>query len=101
MPDPLVVEMPGPPVVVPAPDGTPPVATTQVTTVTTGQATQPPGWLSSNLRNVVAVALLLDVLYLSTIGSKEAQIAIIQTFVALMAFIWGERTALKRPGQDS
>ena len=71
---------------------------------TVGQSTvisQAPPWLHTNLRNLIAVALTVIVCWLALTGSHEAMTALIAAFSVLMGALWGERAALKVPGQDS
>ena len=60
-----------------------------------------PTWLYTNLRNLIAVALTLIVCWLALTGRQGAMTALIAAFSALMGALWGERAALKVPGQDS
>lgn len=60
----------------------------------------PPSWLSANLRNVIALAITIVVCYLALMGETTAQAAVVATFAVLAGAIWGERAALKKPGQD-
>ena len=62
---------------------------------------QPPTWLHTNLRNLIAVVLTLIVCWLALTGRQEAMTALIAAFSVLMGALWGERAALKVPGQDS
>jgi hypothetical protein len=57
-------------------------------------------WLSANLRNFVVIGLVLMVGYLAYIGNERAQEAIVIAFITLSGMLFGERAALKRPGQD-
>jgi hypothetical protein len=71
---------------------------------TVGQSTvrsQAPTWLHTNLRNLIAVVLTVIVCWLALTGSHEAMTALIAAFSVLMGALWGERAALKIPGQDS
>ena len=62
---------------------------------------QVPTWLHTNLRNLIAVILTGIVCWLALTGSHEAMTALIAAFSVLMGALWGERAALKVPGQDS
>ena len=71
---------------------------------TVGQSTvrsQAPTWLHTNLRNLIAVVLTLIVCWLALTRSHDAMTALIAAFSVLMGALWGERAALKIPGQDS
>jgi hypothetical protein len=93
------VDSPGENVVAPvvAHDAT--TVASQTTTVSTGGRTQ--GWMSANLRNFVVICMTGTLCYLVYKGNEQAQTAIIQGFMLLMGALWGERAALKVPGQDS
>ncbi len=60
-----------------------------------------PPWLHTNLRSVIALALTGLVCYLALTGNSNAMAALTAAFSVLMGAIWGERAALKKPGQDS
>jgi hypothetical protein len=63
---------------------------------------QLPTWLHSNLRNLVALFLTGIVCWLAAFkGDPQAMTALIAAFSVLMGALWGERAALKVPGQDS
>jgi hypothetical protein len=57
-------------------------------------------WFSSNLRNIIALALTLVVIYLAIMGDTTAQASIIAAFSVLVGAIWGERSSLKIPGRN-
>lgn len=75
------------------------VTASQTVTVSTGPTS--PGWLSTNLRNFIALALCVTVCYLAYIGIEQARTALVNGFMLLIGAIWGERAALKQPGKDS
>lgn len=80
----------------------PGASTTSVTTTeNVSQRTTRASWLASHLRNIIAIALTSVVCYLALMGEQTAQAAVIAAFSVLAGAIWGERAALKRPGQDS
>ena len=54
-----------------------------------------------NLRNLIALVLTGIVCWLALTGSHKAMTALIAAFSVLMGALWGERAALKVPGQDS
>lgn len=82
---------------VPAPD-----VVTQSTTVSQSTvATKGAGWLHTQLRNLIALALTGLITWLALTGNESAMSAVIAAFSVLMGAIWGERAALKVPGQDS
>lgn len=58
-------------------------------------------WLHTNLRTLIALALTGLMCWLAYTGHKEAITALIAAFSVLMGAIWGERAALKVPGQDT
>jgi hypothetical protein len=60
-----------------------------------------PTWLHNNLRNLIALVLTGIVCWLALTGREEAMTALIAAFSVLMGALWGERAALKVPGQDS
>ena len=62
---------------------------------------QLPTWLHTNLRNLIALVLTVIVCWLALTGTHEAMTALIAAFSVLMGALWGERAALKIPGQDS
>ena len=55
--------------------------------------------MSKVVRPVVIFALTGAVLYLAFRGSVEAQAGVISAFSVLMGALWGERAALKIPGE--
>jgi hypothetical protein len=75
------------------------ITSSRTQTVTTGPTSA--GWLSSNLRNIIALSLTGVVVYLAVMGNHDANIALVASFSVLMGAIWGERAALKQPGKDS
>jgi hypothetical protein len=87
-PTPEVVVVPVPPAASPPSSAPTPAAPEDVS------------WLSSNLRNVIAIALTLVVIYLAIDGDTTAQASIIAAFSVLVGAIWGERGALKIPGRN-
>ena len=58
-------------------------------------------WLHTNLRNLIALALTGLVCWLAYKENEHAITALIAAFSVLMGALWGERAALKVPGQDS
>lgn len=64
-------------------------------------ASQRPGWLTRSTRPLLAVGLTMMVCVLAWQGIVEAQTAVITNFPILIAYLFGERAALKRPGQDT
>ena len=62
---------------------------------------QGPAWLHTNLRNLIALVLTGLVCYLAFQKNENAMAALIAAFSVLMGAIWGERAALKVPGQDA
>ncbi len=56
--------------------------------------------LWSFVRPVIAVVLLGDVTYLMCTGNTVAVASVTAAFSILIGAIWGERAALKKPGQD-
>ena len=60
-----------------------------------------PGWLHSNIRSCVLLALGLVVCYMALRGDKEAIAAVLATFATLAGSTWGSRDALKVPGRDN
>jgi hypothetical protein len=78
-----------------------PASVTQTDTTSTVQTVGAPGWLSTNLRNLIALAMTAMVCYLALGGNHDAQIALVASFSVLMGAIWGERAALKTPGRES
>jgi hypothetical protein len=62
---------------------------------------QAPTWLHTNLRSLIAIALTGLICWLGLTGNKDAMTALIAAFSVLMGAIWGERAALKVPGQDA
>lgn len=61
----------------------------------------PPPGLTAYVRPLIAFALTGLVSYLALMGNQEAITAIIAAFSVLLGALWGERSALKRPGVDS
>ena len=57
-------------------------------------------WLSTNLRNIIALSLTVMICYLAYIGEQTAQAALVAAFSVLVGAIWGERAALKIAGKD-
>ena len=66
-----------------------------------GSAFPQRSWLSTNLRNLIAIAMTVMVCYLAWAGEQTAQAALVAAFSVLAGAIWGERAALKRPNIDS
>ena len=62
---------------------------------------QGPTWLHTQLRNLIALVLTGLVCWLALTGIQEAMTALIAAFSLLMGALWGERAALKIPGQDT
>jgi len=62
---------------------------------------QVPTWLHMHLRNLIALGLTGIVCWLALTGSQDAMTALIAAFSLLMGALWGERAALKIPGQDT
>lgn len=60
----------------------------------------PPGWLHTQLRPLVVLALTGAVVYLAASGVAEAKTALISGFTLILGALWGERAALKIPGKD-
>ena len=58
-------------------------------------------WLNHNIRNLIALALTGVVCYLALMGAGEARAVLTSTFAVLCGSLWGERSALKRPGEDT
>ncbi|SRR6266446_4709609 len=58
-------------------------------------------WLQTNLRGLIALALTVLVCWLAFNKDEHAVTALIAAFSVLMGALWGERAALKVPGQDS
>ena len=83
------------------PNVEPPVDTVQQVTTTQSLSTERPGWLHTNLRNLIAIALTGVVCYLAVLGSEAAQSSLVAAFGVLVGMIFGERGALKIPGRDS
>jgi hypothetical protein len=80
----------------------PPVTNTETTV--THETTTVVGrlpWLSANLRNLLIVLLVSMVCWMAYKGNEQAEAALIAAFSVLVGMLFGERAALKRPGQDS
>lgn len=77
----------GIPARIPTPGGAPPLPA--------------PGWLHTNLRNILMIGIVGMVCWMAWQGNDQAQSALIAAFAVLVGMIFGERAALKRPGADS
>ena len=53
------------------------------------------------MRNLIALVLTGLVCWLALTGHDNAITALIAAFSVLMGALWGERAALKVPGQDA
>jgi len=101
-----IVDRQGRPTTVPAlsdTPGVPPIPETVTETVTSSVSRdgQTP-WFSRHLRNMIAMILTIAVCYLALVqGDTTAAAALVASFSILVGAIWGERSALKRPGQDT
>jgi hypothetical protein len=58
-------------------------------------------WLSINIRTIISLCLTAVVCYLAVLGVGEARAALVSTFSVLAGSLFGERAALKRPGEDN
>ena len=58
-------------------------------------------WLSRHTRPLLLLGLCGIVCGLAVMGVVSAQTAIIDHFPILIAYLFGEKAALKRPGQDT
>jgi len=72
----------------------------------TGEATLIPegsrgSWYVFGLRSCVAALLTTCVVYLALAGDQQARAAVVASFGILVGALWGERSALKRPGMDT
>lgn len=56
--------------------------------------------ISDMLRTMVICAITLTVIYLACTGHERAMEALVVTFVSLLSYLFGERSALKIPGQQ-
>ena len=64
-------------------------------------ATSRQGLLSQNLRNIVTLILLVLVCWLVLLGDTTARAQVTTLFGTLIAYLFGERAALKRPNIDA
>lgn len=58
-------------------------------------------FLSENLRTLVSLLLTLTVVILALRGDRDAIMALMGAFGVLMGGLWGERAALKKPGETT
>jgi len=76
-------------------------STTTTDTTTTLHSVAPPNWLSTNLRNIVVVALTLALLYLALVVREAIAItALITAWTWSAGGMFQEKAALKQPGKD-
>ena len=61
----------------------------------------PSSWLHTNLRSVLMVAITVVVCTLALMGNTSAEAGLIASFGVLIGHLYGERTALKKPGIDT
>jgi hypothetical protein len=54
-------------------------------------------FVSALVRPITSIGLVATVCYLAIIGIAEARQALLAAFPMLLAFYWGERSALKQP----
>lgn len=94
-----VLDAPGQPVE--GPGSTEPVTTTQtsVTQQTTGQQTP---WMTRHLTAAVVLLLTGTVCILALwFRDRDAIVALMGSYGAIIGFLFGSRTALKIPGRDT
>lgn len=87
-----------PPPPIPEPGAT---LTQAEATTTTTRVEPPPSWLYRNLRPVILLLLVSDLLYLSYLDAPHARESVALLTIGLVNQIFGERSALKTPGKDA
>ncbi len=67
----------------------------------TVQPVSPPSWLHTNLRSFLMIAIVGMVCWMAFEGDQQARAGLVAAFGVLIGMLWGERAALKIPGQHS